>query len=82
MKTIASMITFAAILTGSSFGSYAQSPTQMLQTPQEAQWGPAPRPAVQGSIVDTPICNRQATFAMTRFGTSRADLKHWRFYSA
>jgi quercetin dioxygenase-like cupin family protein len=42
MKTIASAITFAAILTGNSFGIYAQSNTQMLQMPQEAQWGPAP----------------------------------------
>ena len=42
MKTIASVITFAAILTGSSVGIYAQSNTQMLQMPQEAQWGPAP----------------------------------------
>jgi quercetin dioxygenase-like cupin family protein len=42
MKTIASVITFAAILTGSSLGIYAQSQTQMLQMPQEAQWGPAP----------------------------------------
>jgi quercetin dioxygenase-like cupin family protein len=42
MKTIASVITFAAILTGSSVGTYAQSQTQMLQMPQEAQWGPAP----------------------------------------
>jgi quercetin dioxygenase-like cupin family protein len=42
MKTIASVITFAAILTGSSVGIYAQSQTQMLQMPQEAQWGPAP----------------------------------------
>ena len=42
MKTIASVITFATILTGSSVGIYAQSHTQMLQMPQEAQWGPAP----------------------------------------
>jgi quercetin dioxygenase-like cupin family protein len=42
MKTIASVITFAAILTGSSVGIYAQAQTQMLQMPQEAQWGPAP----------------------------------------
>jgi hypothetical protein len=37
MKTIASVITFAAILTGSSVGIYAQSHTQMLQMLQEAQ---------------------------------------------
>ena len=42
MKTIASVITFAAILTGGSFALNAQSHTGMVQTPQEAQWGPAP----------------------------------------
>jgi quercetin dioxygenase-like cupin family protein len=42
MKKIASAITFAAILVGGSSGLYAQSHTQLLQMPQEAQWGPAP----------------------------------------
>ena len=42
MKTIASAVTFAAILAGGSLGLYAQAHTQMLQTPQEVQWGPAP----------------------------------------
>lgn len=42
MKTIASAITFAAILTGSSLGVTAQTRAHVIQTPQEAQWGPAP----------------------------------------
>jgi quercetin dioxygenase-like cupin family protein len=42
MKTIASAIAVAAVLTGGSFALYAQSQQQMLQTLQEAQWGPAP----------------------------------------
>lgn len=42
MKTIVSAITFAAILTGGSFVANAQSKAHVLQTPQEAQWGPAP----------------------------------------
>src|SRR5215813_13627310 len=42
MKTIASAIVVAAVLTGGSFALSAQSHQQMLQTPQEAQWGPAP----------------------------------------
>ena len=42
MKTIASVMTFAAILTGGSLALNAQSHAGMLQTPQEAQWGPAP----------------------------------------
>ena len=42
MKTIASVITFAAILTGSSLGVSAQTRSHVIQTPQEAQWGPAP----------------------------------------
>src|SRR5215468_12301748 len=42
MKTIASVITFAAILTGGSFALNAQGQARMIQTPQEAQWGPAP----------------------------------------
>jgi len=42
MKTIASAIAVAAMLTGGSLVLYAQSHQQMLQTPQEAQWGPAP----------------------------------------
>src|SRR4051812_21051898 len=41
MKTIASVITFAAILAGTSHGAAAQT-RHVLQTPQEAQWGPAP----------------------------------------
>jgi len=42
MKTIASVITFAAILAGGSLGVTAQSHSHVIQTPQEAQWGPAP----------------------------------------
>src|SRR5215468_8006237 len=42
MKTIASAIAVAAVLTGGSFALYAQTHQQMLQMPQEAQWGPAP----------------------------------------
>jgi hypothetical protein len=42
MKTIASVITFAAILTGGSLGLSAQGQTRMVQATQEAQWGPAP----------------------------------------
>jgi quercetin dioxygenase-like cupin family protein len=42
MKTIASAITFAAILTGGSFAVSAQTRTHVLQTTQETQWGPAP----------------------------------------
>ena len=42
MKKIATAIAFAAILAGGSFGLYAQTHAQMLQTPQEVQWGPAP----------------------------------------
>src|SRR5436853_6240855 len=43
MKTIASAITAAAILFGGSFAAVqAQSHTHVLQTPNEAQWGPAP----------------------------------------
>jgi len=43
MKTIASTITAAAILwgVGTSVG-LAQSHNHVMQTPQEAQWGPAP----------------------------------------
>jgi ChrR-like protein with cupin domain len=42
MKTIASVITFAAILTGGPLALDAQGQARMIQTPQEAQWGPAP----------------------------------------
>ena len=42
MKTIASVITFAAILTGGAFTLNAQTHSHVLQTVQEAQWGPAP----------------------------------------
>jgi quercetin dioxygenase-like cupin family protein len=41
-RTIASVITAAAILGGSLATVTAQSHTQLLQSPQEAQWGPAP----------------------------------------
>src|SRR5262245_55621194 len=43
MKTIVSAITAAAILTGGAFTAVrAQSHNHILQTPAEAQWGPAP----------------------------------------
>jgi quercetin dioxygenase-like cupin family protein len=42
MKTIASVITFAAILAGGTLAADAQSHQKMTQAPQEAQWGPAP----------------------------------------
>jgi quercetin dioxygenase-like cupin family protein len=43
MKTIASAITAAAILCGASYTAVrAQSHNHVLQTPKEAQWGPAP----------------------------------------
>ena len=42
MKTIAAVITFAAILTGGSFALNAQGQARMVQTLQDAQWGPAP----------------------------------------
>ena len=43
MKSIASAITAAAILSGASFTAVrAQSHHHVIQTVQEAQWGPAP----------------------------------------
>jgi quercetin dioxygenase-like cupin family protein len=43
MKTIASVITAAAIVTGGSIAAvHAQTHKHVVQTPQEAQWGPAP----------------------------------------
>jgi len=43
MKSIASAITAAAILSGASFTAVrAQSHHHVIQTTQEAQWGPAP----------------------------------------
>ena len=43
MKSIASAITAAAILSGASFTAVrAQSHRHVIQTAQEAQWGPAP----------------------------------------
>ena len=42
MKTIASAITFAAILSGGAYAVNAQTTAHVIQTPQEAQWGPAP----------------------------------------
>ena len=43
MRKIASVITAAAILSGGSFAAVqAQSRTHVIQTPKEAQWGPAP----------------------------------------
>jgi quercetin dioxygenase-like cupin family protein len=39
---IVSAITFAAILTGGSLAVTAQTHPHVLQTVQEAQWGPAP----------------------------------------
>src|SRR5262245_21566115 len=41
MKTIASGITFTAILAGTSHGVGAQA-RHVMQMPQESQWGPAP----------------------------------------
>jgi quercetin dioxygenase-like cupin family protein len=43
MKTIASVITAAAIVTGGSIAAVrAQTHTHVIQAPKEAQWGPAP----------------------------------------
>jgi len=43
MKTIASVITAAAIVTGGSIAAVrAQTHKHVIQTPKEAQWGPAP----------------------------------------
>jgi quercetin dioxygenase-like cupin family protein len=43
MKRTASAISLAAILCGGSFMAVqAQSQSHVIQTPQEAQWGPAP----------------------------------------
>lgn len=43
MKTIVSTVTAAAILSGASFVAVrAQMQSHVLQTPAEAQWGPAP----------------------------------------
>ncbi len=42
MKTIASVITAAAILTGGGSLLFAQSHPHVIQTPAEAAWGPAP----------------------------------------
>lgn len=43
MRTIASVITAAAILSGgATIGIQAQGHSHVLQTPKEAQWGPAP----------------------------------------
>src|SRR5262245_52284413 len=43
MKTIVSAITAAAILSGGAFSAIrAQSHNHVIQTPQEAKWGPAP----------------------------------------
>ena len=42
MKTIASVITFAAILSGAPMRMQAQTPTHVIQALSEAQWGPAP----------------------------------------
>jgi quercetin dioxygenase-like cupin family protein len=42
MKTIASVVTFAAILSGGGFVKVAAQKAHVIQTPAEAQWGPAP----------------------------------------
>ena len=42
MKTIVSVMTAAAILTSAPRVVQAQSHNHVIQTPQEAQWGPAP----------------------------------------
>jgi quercetin dioxygenase-like cupin family protein len=43
MKSIVSIVTAAGILCGGSFtAAQAQSQDHVIQTPQEAQWGPAP----------------------------------------
>ena len=43
MKTMASVITAAAILSGGAYTAIrAQSHNHVIQTTQEAQWGPAP----------------------------------------
>ena len=42
MKTIASVMTAAAIFAGGASLVIAQSPAHLLQTPAEAAWGPAP----------------------------------------
>jgi hypothetical protein len=60
MKTIASVITFAAILTGSSVGIYAQSPTQMLQMPQARSGAPAPMCRLAPKSPSCPMIRRRA----------------------
>jgi hypothetical protein len=42
MKTIASVITAGAILSGGGFLTVAAQNAHVIQAPQEAQWGPAP----------------------------------------
>jgi quercetin dioxygenase-like cupin family protein len=42
MKTIASVITFAAILSAGGFTKLAAQKAHVIQSPAEAQWGPAP----------------------------------------
>jgi quercetin dioxygenase-like cupin family protein len=42
MKTIASAITAAAIVCGGSFAVVGAQTKHVIQTPKEAQWGPAP----------------------------------------
>jgi quercetin dioxygenase-like cupin family protein len=43
MKILVSAITAAVVLCGGSFpAAYAQSQNHVIQTPKEAQWGPAP----------------------------------------
>jgi quercetin dioxygenase-like cupin family protein len=42
MKTVLSMMMAAAIVCGAARAMQAQSHNHVIQTPQEAQWGPAP----------------------------------------
>src|ERR1700704_4447259 len=42
VKTIVSVMTAAAVLSGVPRVVQAQSHNHVIQTPQEAQWGPAP----------------------------------------
>jgi hypothetical protein len=57
VKKIASVITAAAILCGGSAATLkAQGHAHVIQTPQEAQWGPAPPllpPGAQIAVLST-----------------------------
>ncbi len=81
MKTMASVITAAAILSGGAYTAIrAQSHNHVIQTTKEAQWGPAPpdvacRGSDRGSLW-RPVESRSPYSVRLRFPANYAIPAH------